>query len=304
MNIDNYIEKKICRVYQGKKVIITGGASGIGLEASKIFLEKGAILYLGVRNLDKAKKSMTDLIQKYGEDQIHFLFLDLASFSSIQSFMDSLKKDNVDVDILINNAGVYNLPRTLTKDGLEIILGTNYFGTAYLNCLFFDYAKTLPHPVEVILTSSVAANLGKINYNDFYFEKHYDRMKVYGTSKLLLIHYFLTILKEANDSKVSYYLTHPGASYTPLIEKAYPKFFLFFAKPFMKLVFHTPKKACLPYFLALETQKVGSYSYPRGFLHLSGYPKQGKVASRFKKGIEQSQHYGLEQIKPILKNND
>lgn len=71
---------------------------------------------------------------------------DLANFDSIREFADRFKKKENRLDILINNAGVMRCPKKLTKQGIEMQLGTNHMGHFLLTNLLLDTMKVHNHP--------------------------------------------------------------------------------------------------------------------------------------------------------------
>lgn len=137
----------------GKTVLITGGASGIGLEATKQFLENGAKVFITGRNqakLDDAKK----------------LFPAITAFNSDVANEEDAKKlyNQIEslggIDILYNNAGVISKPKNLgiPNDGhfetAEYEMNINYLGVIRMNNLFMDMLKSKKESA-IINTSSV-----------------------------------------------------------------------------------------------------------------------------------------------------
>jgi short-subunit dehydrogenase len=86
-----------------KTVLITGGSSGIGFELAKIFGKNGYSLFLVAQDLEKLKKSATEL--KNYNYNVQLMSIDLSDPTSPTKIYDQLCKENVQVDILVNNAG-------------------------------------------------------------------------------------------------------------------------------------------------------------------------------------------------------
>jgi len=276
MTIDRYLTKKVdLSTLANKNIFITGGNSGIGFELAKILVKSNANVFLLCRNLEKADIAKNGLLKIKENANVTIIQLDLASFNSIKQAVEEIKK--IDVDVFVNNAGVYRLPKALTEDGIEIIMGTNYIGTLLLNDLLIPYFSSLPHDVKVVLQSSIASKLFKFNMNDFFMEKRYKSLSIYGKSKLGINSIFYTY-KEEVGSNISLSLVHPGAAYTPLIKKGYRnRLFEKAASRFMKIFFHSPQKASLSMLNGiLSKEKISTYG-PRGFLGLSGFPHKWNV---------------------------
>ena len=82
-------------------VLITGASSGIGREFSRLFAEKGYRLVITARR----EKNLTELKEMYPENNVEVIPCDLGSEAGAEYLYNEIKKRNIKVDILINNAG-------------------------------------------------------------------------------------------------------------------------------------------------------------------------------------------------------
>jgi len=137
---------------KGKTVLITGGASGIGLEAAKQFLTNGARVIITGRNqekLDAAKKTYPALIA---------INSDAANAGDAASLFSQVK-DLGGIDILYNNAGVGSPPLNLGVandnhwEGATYEMDVNYLGVIRLNNLFMDMLKSRKEAAIINTTS-------------------------------------------------------------------------------------------------------------------------------------------------------
>jgi len=286
--LQKWLDKNSHRDYSNKNIIITGSNSGIGFYLASILASKGANIIMPVRNMNKGEDAKRMILESYPNAKITLMNLDLSSFESIHSFVNEIITNKIDIDIFINNAGVFHMPKSETKDGLELTIGTNHIGVKLLNDLLMDYLRSLNHEVEVLFTTSVAAYRANIKYDDFFSEKHYNKVQVYCNSKLCVLHNFLDYKSRVENTNIKTYLSHPGIAYSPLIKKAYPGFFGWMAMVGMKILFHRPPKACLSMLLALETQEDGGFFAPRGIGEASGYPKEIKIKKRLYRNKEKT----------------
>ena len=301
--LQKWLDKNSKRDYSNKTVVITGGNSGIGFYLASILAMKHANIILPVRNKSRGEEAKRLILESYPDAKITLMDLDLSSFKSIEKFVNDIINNNIDIDIFVNNAGVFHMPKSQTKDGLELTIGTNFIGVKYLNDLLKDYLLSLKHQVEVIFTTSVASYRGRINYDDFMLDKKYNKFRSYCNSKLCVTHYFIEYIKEVENTNIKTYLTHPGTTYTPLIKKAYPGIFGSIAKVGMRILFHLPNKACLGMVLALEKQKDHAYYAPRGLLEVSGYPKEVKIRKRLYKNQDKTIKISTEIIQKCKANS-
>ena len=116
------------------------------------------------------------------------------------------------------------------------------------------------------------ANFARIDYSDFQMENKYNKTKAYCNSKLMVNHICLFYQRKYPNN--SFNISHPGSTYTPLINKGYKsKFIRKLGARFMKIFFHSPIKACLSAIYCLNDSINNAYVGPRGLFGLSGYPK-------------------------------
>jgi NAD(P)-dependent dehydrogenase (short-subunit alcohol dehydrogenase family) len=109
----------------GKRAIVTGGASGIGLETTRTLVRLGATVTVAVRNPVSAEEALADVRNSTGA-QIAVARLDLTDAASVRRLTESWTGP---LHLLVNNAGVMAIPeRTLTPEGWEMHMATNYLG--------------------------------------------------------------------------------------------------------------------------------------------------------------------------------
>ena len=92
--------------FSGKKVLITGAASGIGLESTVAFLQNGARVYMADYNEAQLTEKAQELLKQYGEGCVETFVCDITDKESVKAMTDKIKAQGGDIDILINNAGI------------------------------------------------------------------------------------------------------------------------------------------------------------------------------------------------------
>ncbi|MCX6433822.1 MAG: SDR family NAD(P)-dependent oxidoreductase, partial [Actinobacteria bacterium] len=111
----------------GRTAIVTGANSGIGFHTARELAAHGAAVTLAVRNTDKGAEAAARILAEAPTATVEVEVLDLADLASIRAFADRWSLAHEEgLDLLINNAGVMAIPRTLTADGFEMQLGTNH----------------------------------------------------------------------------------------------------------------------------------------------------------------------------------
>ncbi|XP_035765279.1 retinol dehydrogenase 11 [Neolamprologus brichardi] len=112
----------------GKTVVITGANTGIGKETAKDLARRGARIIMACRDLERAEEARTDILEDTGNENVVIRKLDLSDTKSIRAFAEVVNKEEKQVNILINNAGIMMCPYSKTVDGYEMQLGVNHLG--------------------------------------------------------------------------------------------------------------------------------------------------------------------------------
>lgn len=169
---------------------------------------------------------------------MYFLQLDLASLESIREFSTKFHELESSLHILINNAGVMACPKTLTKDGFEMQMGTNHIGHFLLTNLLVDLLKA-SSPSRVVAVSSEGHKLSGINKDDLMANKSYSKYKQYGQSKLANILFAKEFAKRYN-GLITANSCHPGVVQTELGRHMSETVRKFIIQPFLGPFFKTP----------------------------------------------------------------
>ncbi|MBR4911056.1 MAG: SDR family NAD(P)-dependent oxidoreductase [Clostridia bacterium] len=271
----------------GKTVIITGANSGVGYKSAEIALYLGAKVIMACRNADKAEAAKAKLRAEYPGAGITVMTLDLADFDSVDAFAAQLQQEKTDIDVFLNNAGVFRKPGKTTAQGFELVMGTNYLGVYRLSEKVLPYLKTLPHKVLYINTVSLIHKAAKTDYGDFFCQRHYGSFKIYARSKLYLARYTYCIAKKYENSNVRILMSHPGIAITPLGINAFGKTVGHAAKA-VSVLFNSPEKSALALpFIIANGLPAGSIAGPKKLFGGWGYPKVNRVLKRVKTGGEQ-----------------
>ncbi|XP_075971779.1 retinol dehydrogenase 11-like [Anticarsia gemmatalis] len=204
----------------GKVVIVTGSNTGIGYETAKDLAERGARVILACRNKEKGIKACASIIQATGNSDVHYRNVDLASLASVRAFADDIIKTEKRVDILVNNAAIYDVDNIKTEDGLSFAMQTNHFGPFLLTSLLLPILKASA-PSRIINVASLAYRMAKIDFDNLNYEKDtpdtYKRSKVYADSKLCNILMTRELAKMLEGTGVVTNCLHPGTVATDML---------------------------------------------------------------------------------------
>lgn len=190
----------------GRVAVVTGGNSGIGLEAARAFAAAGAHTVLACRNRAKADAAAAEL-----PGSAEALELDLADLASVRAFAAAAASRFDRVDLLINNAGIMAAPRRLTADGFELHFGVNHLGHFALTGLLWPL---LAPDARVVTVSSGGHRRNALAFDDLALDRGYNRWTAYGRSKLanLLFAYELDRRAKRAGLDVVSVACHPGVA--------------------------------------------------------------------------------------------
>jgi NAD(P)-dependent dehydrogenase (short-subunit alcohol dehydrogenase family) len=143
--------------------------------------------------------------------------LDLASLASVRAAAEEIRSRCDRLDLLINNAGVMDVPHRRTEDGFELTLATNHLGHFALTGLLLDRLLVAPGS-RVVTVSSDAHRRGLIHFADLQSEDGYDAAAAYAQSKLanLLFTYELQARLAVIGAATIALAAHPGNARTGL----------------------------------------------------------------------------------------
>jgi NAD(P)-dependent dehydrogenase (short-subunit alcohol dehydrogenase family) len=201
--------------WSGRTAVVTGANAGLGLQAARVLAARGAHVVLACRNLDKAGHAADRIAAESPGARTSVVRLDLASQSSVRGAAEEIRARFPSVDLLVNNAGVMEVPYQRTEDGFELTLATNHLGPFALTGLLLD---RLAAGARIVTVSSIGHLDGVIDFGDLQSERHYDPDQAYSQSKLanLLFTYELDRRLRAAGATVTAIACHPGVVYTDL----------------------------------------------------------------------------------------
>jgi NAD(P)-dependent dehydrogenase (short-subunit alcohol dehydrogenase family) len=195
----------------GRRAIITGANSGLGLQTSLSLARHGASVVLACRSAERGEKALATIREAVPDADVSLGSLDLADLASIRAFA---AEHGAPLDLLVNNAGVMALPRRTTADGFEMQYGTNHLGHFALTGLLLP-ALLERSGARVVTVTSMMHWLGRIDLADLNHERHYRRWPAYCQSKLANLVFTKELHRRAGGRLLSV-ASHPGYAATNL----------------------------------------------------------------------------------------
>ena len=260
----------------GKRFLITGATSGIGLAAATELARRNAHVVITARSVEKAREAL----KKIGPGLVDYILLDLTDLESVKRAAARVDRP---FDVVVLNAGVMATPFTKTVDGFELQMGTNHLG-------HFAFAGLIKNQIKdrLVVVSSFAHKMGNFGDNTLDSIRNiclgvgkYQKWQVYGASKLanLLFVSELERLRIQNNWSFIPIAVHPGYSDTNLQavasqmrgakveEQITMKINKIFAQPSSQGALPTLAASVYPDLIG------ASFVGPNGFLEMRGTPK-------------------------------
>jgi NAD(P)-dependent dehydrogenase (short-subunit alcohol dehydrogenase family) len=206
---------------KGKRVIVTGAASGIGVETALALAEAGADVVMAVRDVGKGAAIADAANARIGGSRLSVRRLDLADFRSIAEFAAGELETGEPLHLLINNAGVMASPLTRVGPGFEEQFGVNHLGHFLLTLMVLPAleagANETHRPSRVVSLSSIGHRRSDIVFEDLQFERRpYDKWEAYGQAKTANALFAVGLSRKAASRGVVANAVMPGGIMTPL----------------------------------------------------------------------------------------
>lgn len=197
----------------GRRVIVTGGASGIGVETARALAGAGAEVTLAVRRVEEGKRTAEEIIATTGNNQVRVAPLDLSDRASVTSYVDTWEGP---LHILVNNAGIMASPEMRTPDGWEMQFATNHLGHFAL-ATGLRSALAAAGGARVVSVSSAAHLRSPVVFEDIHFRRRrYEPWSAYGQSKTANVLFAVEASRRWTSDGITANALMPGAIQTAL----------------------------------------------------------------------------------------
>ena len=195
--------------------MITGASSGLGRVTAMELARMGAILTLVCRDRSRGENTIAEVRQQTGNESVSLMLADLSSQKSIRALASEFLARGEPLHVLVNNAGVVNMKRTLTEDGIETVFAVNHLSYFMLTLLLLERIKQST-PARIVNVASRVHLSGTMNFDDLGGERRYRMMGIYGQSKLANILFTYELARRLEGSGVTVNCLHPGGVATGL----------------------------------------------------------------------------------------
>lgn len=197
----------------GRRALVTGAASGLGVETVRALAGAGAEVTLAVRDVATGERTAKDVAETTGNGALRVVALDLSDPVSVTAFVACWDGP---LHVLVNNAGVMACPETRTPLGWELQLATNHLGHFALATGLHD-ALAADGSARIVAVSSSGHQTSPVIFDDLNFLfRPYDPWLAYGQSKTANVLFAVEATRRWADDGITANAVMPGAVYTNL----------------------------------------------------------------------------------------
>ncbi|MFW9958104.1 MAG: SDR family NAD(P)-dependent oxidoreductase [Candidatus Odinarchaeota archaeon] len=197
--------------FDGRLVVITGTTSGIGYVAAREYASHGANLLVINRNEEKSIALCEEIRQEF-QVECDYKIADFSRLSEVRKVGRELLESDVDIDVLIHNAGIYSTKKIITEDDNELVFQVDYLGSFILNYILKDKLKARGK-TRIIFVNSEGHRFAVwgIGLHDPKYEKRrHSGLGSYGVAKTAQLLSMIKFAEYFESSGVTINAMHPG----------------------------------------------------------------------------------------------
>ncbi|MHB1697612.1 MAG: SDR family oxidoreductase [bacterium] len=213
-----------------KTVLITGATDGIGKQTAIILAKKGFFVLIHGRNPDKCRQTVDEISALTKNKNLDYFVYDLLALKNVFDFSNEVKKRYGNIDVLINNAGVYLNDYMLSPEGIEATFQINYLSMFFLTLNLLPVIKPNGPEAARIINVSSMAHSSEPDFENLLKPLKYDGHRAYGLSKLCVIYFTFELSERLKDKNITANCLHPGVINTKLLRDGWGGFGKFFSR--------------------------------------------------------------------------
>lgn len=190
-----------------KTILITGSTDGIGLEAAKALYSQGHHVLLHGRNptkLEAAEKAISELS---GDGRVESYLADLSRIADVEALGQAIAENHDQLDVVINNAGVFRTTDTYTSGGLDIRFAVNTFAPYLLTQRLLPLLGPAARVVNLSSAAQSPVDLEALAGRT----KIPDQLNAYAQSKLALTMWSRSMAHSHKDNGPVFIAVNPGS---------------------------------------------------------------------------------------------
>jgi NAD(P)-dependent dehydrogenase (short-subunit alcohol dehydrogenase family) len=193
----------------GKVVLVTGGTNGIGKATATGLARMGATVMVTGRDEARGAAAVSEIKRASGNNAVELLLADFASLAQVRQLAATVQAKSDRLDVLINNAGVWQRTRTETVDGIETTFAVNHLAPFLLTNLLLPVLRRSA-PARIVNVASVGHSYVSLNIDDLEGRRGYNQQRAYNQSKLANVLFTYELARRLQGTSVTINALHPG----------------------------------------------------------------------------------------------
>jgi len=202
-----------------KTILITGSSDGIGKATAIQLAEMGHRVIIHARDKQKANNTRSEIVKLTNNTNLEIVWGDLSSQKQIIAMAKNLYSRLDYLDVLINNAGIYQNSKEYSEDNIEMTFAVNHLAPFILTRSLLDLIKNSKSGRIITLSSMIHAD--SIDFDNLQGEKSFSGSSAYSLSKLCNILFTYKLANEVNEFGITCNCLHPGVINTKLLRKGW-----------------------------------------------------------------------------------
>jgi len=198
-----------------KTILITGATDGIGKQTAFVLAKMGHEIILHGRSEVRGKDVLNFLQRQTKNENLHYANADFTEFSAIDKLVENLKANFNKIDVLINNAGVFENHKVILHNGFERTFMVNHLALFSLTLQLLDLIGNSEE--RRIVNVSSMAQAGTMDFDNLNGEKYFDGYNAYALSKLENLLFTYKLARELRNTGITVNALHPGVINTKLL---------------------------------------------------------------------------------------
>jgi NAD(P)-dependent dehydrogenase (short-subunit alcohol dehydrogenase family) len=201
----------------GKTILVTGSTDGIGRATARVLAEQGHRVLIHGRNREKGRTVLREIRDATGSDRLDLFTADLAEQQNIRDLADTVADACDHLDVLINNAGVFQSEREVAPGGIEMTFAVNFLAQVLLTHELLPLLEKSA-PARIVNVASVAhRSVHAIDWENLPAEEDYDPYTAYAVSKVGVVAFTERLAALLEGTGVTVNCLHPEVIDTKLL---------------------------------------------------------------------------------------
>ncbi len=206
---------------EDRVVLITGSTDGIGKQTALELAQRGIRILVHGKDPKRGKRVIEEISRASESSKLELFIADLSSLNQVRNLAERIRQENDHLDVLINNAGVYEKNYRVSKDGFEMTFAVNHLAHFLLTMLLLDIIKKAPQGRIINVSSIAHFNSPDIEFDNLDLKKRYSGYAAYAQSKLCNVLFTYELAERLKGTNVTVNCLHPGVIDTKLMRASF-----------------------------------------------------------------------------------